>query len=382
MAIRDIEDKEMEIKDFLTEKWMNIYERQARVNLTDTSCDSLSTRDLLALDPELFDDVTLDYGWIEGDPALRKEILSLYSDQNPSSLTTTHGALQANEMVMCMLLKPGDHVLTFRPGYQQFSDFPRWLGANVTEFDLDETDWSLDLDAFIEQITPQTRLVVFANPSNPTGTVLDEDQLKKLAAACGRHGTWILVDEVYRNPLDGEKSITDLYERGVATGSLSKQFGLAGLRLGWIKGAPSLIEAVNTFRDYTIISGGVLSEKIAALALHHKQTILARHLETIENNKQILKAWLDQSPWFSCILPSKGTVAFLKLPEGVESEAFCTKLLDETGIFFVPGSCFEKEGYVRLGLGKSHENLPQALEQLDQWTGRYLASLQSKPAQS
>lgn len=363
----------MEIKDFLTEKWMNIYERQARVNLTDTSCDSLSTKDLLALDPELFEDVTLDYGWIEGDPALRKEILSLYSDQNPSSLTTTHGALQANEMVMCMLLKPGDHVLTFRPGYQQFSDFPRWLSARVTEFDLDETDWSLDLDAFIEQIRPDTKLVVFANPSNPTGTTLTEEQLKKLALACEKQGTWILVDEVYRNPADPEASISDLYERGIATGSLSKQFGLAGLRLGWIKGAPQLIEAVNTFRDYTIISGGVLSEKMAALALQHKDEILARHLETIENNKQILQAWLDQSPYFSCVLPAKGTVAFLKLPEGVASEEFCTKLLADTGIFFVPGSCFEKEGYVRLGLGKSHEDLPRALKELDAWTEQYLA---------
>ena len=271
----------MKLKDFLTEKWMNNYEREARYNLTDTSCDALSMNDLLACQPDALADLPLDYGWITGDPALRQEILSLYSSQDEDTLTTTCGALQGTEMVMAMLLGDQDHVITFTPGYQQFADFPRWLGCDVSEIELCEEDWSLDLETLKAALKPNTRLIVFANPSNPTGTWLNKERLNTLAAIAREHTKttgqplWILCDEVYRDPMDeNQPAISDVYEYGVSTGSFSKLLGLAGLRLGWIKGNADLIDKINTFRDYTIISAGPLSERLGAIALQNKEQIL------------------------------------------------------------------------------------------------------------
>lgn len=360
----------MEIKDFLTEKWMTDYERQAKVNLTDTSAESLSLQELLAFEPEQ-SDLMLDYGWIDGDPDLRKEILSLYQDQKEETLTLTNGALQGNEMIMSMLLKPGDHVITITPGYQQFSEFPRWLGCAVSEIELEE-DWTLDLDKVKEAIGPNTRLIIFDNPSNPTGMVLDQNQLEELIALCRKHDLWLVNDEVYRD-LDGSMpSLSDLYEKSAVTGSLSKTMGLAGLRLGWIKGNPALVDQVRTFRDYTIICAGPVSERLAAIALRNKDQILGRYHRILDENHQTVKAWLDQSEHFSCHLATRGPVQFLQLPEGVLSEPFCKQLLTETGIFFVPGASFGREGYVRFGLGKKHDDLMGALQQLEQFTASYI----------
>lgn len=362
----------MHIKDFLTEQWMNDYERKAVVNLTDTSSVSLSVNDLLAFEPSFLDGLMLDYGWITGDPVLRREILSLYADKREETLTMTGGALQGNQMVMDLLLEYGDHVITITPGYQQFSDYPRAKGCSVSEVPLEESDWSLDLEKIKAAIRPETKLVIFANPSNPTGTWLDPDCMEKLVQICKAHDIWLLCDEVYRSYEDDEISVADQYDKGIASASLSKPFGLAGLRLGWLKGNPEIIHRVNVLRDYTIISGGPLGEGAAAVALKHRHEILERTKEVVDSNCAIIQAWLEKSECFHCVLPKKGTVSFMQIPECLSSKQFCEDLLEETGIFFVPGACFDKEGYVRLGLGKKHEDLRGALERLETYTRRYL----------
>lgn len=375
----------MKIKDFLTEKWMNDYERQARYNLTDTSCDALSMEDLLAFQPDALANLPLDYGWITGDPALRQEILSLYSNTNPATLTMTCGALQANEMAMAMLLHPEDHVISFTPSYQQFAEFPQWFGCSVSVVPYQIQDWSLDFEKVKAALKENTKLIVFANPSNPTGTWLDARQIAKLVAIAKDHSAktgkplWILCDEVYRDPLDEKQpAISDCYEYGISTGSFSKLFGLAGLRLGWVKANPKLIQEIDTFRDYSIISAGPLAEKLGLIALQHKEQILEKTHQTVAQNLAVIQDWLKKTPYFSCVLPSHGTVAFLKIPEGISSEAFAKDLLAQTGIFFVPGSCFGLEGYVRLGLGKTHADLAGVLDKLDAWTENWLAQMKSE----
>lgn len=367
----------MLIKDFLTEQWMNEYERKALHNLTDTSAMPHRLDELLAFEPEVLDDLVLDYGWITGDPALRREILSLYTDQREETLTMTNGALQANELVMNILLKPGDRVVCLRPGYQQFSDYPRWLGCTVSELPFREDDWSIDFDLLEDEFRKGVRLMIFASPSNPTGTWLSFEEQKKLVSLARAYDVWILCDEVYRQYDPDEHAISDLYEKGVSTASLSKLFGLAGLRLGWIKAAPELIEQINTFRDYTLISAGPLSEKAAWAALRHRDEILSASKAKIAKNRKVLEKWLSDSPYFACVLPQKGTVSFMKIPAVISSESFARELLEETGIFFVPGSCFGMDQYVRLSLGREYDNLEEILHTLDAWTAKKLDSLKS-----
>ena len=362
----------MEIKDFKSEKWMTDYEREAIYNLTDTSMDSWTFEDLIALDPNALQNLPLDYGWITGDPQLRKEILSLYQNQEEDTLTLCCGASHGNELVMSVLLKPNDHVISFVPGYQQFWEFPKWLQATSTEVPLKPDDWAIDFETFEQAIRPETKLVLLANPHNPTGTWLDQGDLEKLIAICQEKDIWILCDEVYRDPLGKDSSLSDLYEKGISTGSLSKQYGLAGLRTGWIKGPTSLIKNINVFRDYAMISTGPLTERLATLALRHRDVLSQRSQSVMAHNKAIVDKWLKKSPYFSCIIPTRGPVGLLKLPQGISSTQFALDLLKETGIFFVPGSCFGLDGYVRLAFGKSHLNLDQTLEALDVFMEKYL----------
>lgn len=361
----------MEIKDFKSEKWMTDYERQAVYNLTDTSTDSWTFEELIALDPTALKNLPLDYGWITGDPTLRKEILSLYQNQDEDTLTLCCGASQGNELVMALLLKPNDHVISFSPGYQQFWEFPKWFHATSTEVPLKKDDWSIDFEAFQKAIRPETKLVLLANPHNPTGTWLDQGALEKLVSICKDKGIWILCDEVYRDPNGKDPSLSDLYEKGISTGSLSKQYGLAGLRTGWIKGPASIIQSINTFRDYAMISTGPLTERLGVIALQHRDVLSQRAQEVMKKNKAIVAQWLKNNPYFSCTIPSRGPVGFLKLPEGLSSTQFALDLLEKTGIFFVPGSCFGLDGYVRLAFGKSHTNLLKTLTTLNTFMETY-----------
>lgn len=362
----------MKIQEFQSEKWMTDYERKAIYNLTDTSADSLTFEELIAFDPVALQNLPLDYGWITGDPVLRKEIFSLYQDQREETLTLCCGASQGNELVMSFLLKPGDHVISFSPGYQQFSTFPQWLQASSTVLPLRQEDWLIDLEAFKKAITPKTKLVLLSNPHNPTGTWLNQKHLEELIAICREKDIWILCDEVYRDPLGKDPSLSDLYEKGISTGSLSKQYGLAGLRTGWIKGNKEVIEGINTFRDYTMISTGPLTERLASIALKNRKSLAQHSNEVIAQNKEIISKWLEKSAYFSCKVPLKGPVGFLKLPQGISSVDFSLALLEETGIFFVPGSCFGLDGYLRLSFSKSHNNLEQILKKLEDFTKDYI----------
>lgn len=358
----------MKLKDFEVEQWMNDYEHQARVNLTDTSVSALTFKELMDLEPGLLDSTVLDYGEITGDPRLKAEILSFYINQDPQTLTMAQGCLQANEMVLLTLLEPGDHVMTLKPGYQQFSDYPRALGCSVEEIPLNPEDWSLDsslLRAAVEKRT-DTKLLILNNPSNPTGSYIPADQMEEIIALCREHGIWLLCDEVYKLP--PQPAVSDLYEKGISTSSLSKFYGLAGLRLGWIKAADKeLMNAINSRRDYSIISTGPLCDALGYAALKHKDELLARADTIICENKQTIAKWLKNSDVFDCVLPEYGTVSFLHYSLDVPSKVLAQKLLEETGIFFVPGACFGYENYLRLGLGQKHEDLEGALLQLEQW---------------
>lgn len=152
---------------------------------------------------------------------------------------------------------------------------------------------------------------------------------------CKPYNTYILCDEVYRG-LNEEVSISDLYENGISTSSLSKMFSLAGLRLGWIKANEYVIHQINVRRDYSMISTGPLVDKLGWIALKHKDELILRAKNIISTNKNIVHEWLKDNPSFECVLPSGGTVCFLKYYFDLKSETFAKLLLAEKGVFFVP----------------------------------------------
>lgn len=365
----------MKIRDFGVEIWMNKYENECTWNIAETCVESLTMDELLELSgkketilSELLP-LKLTYGAIEGTERLRRLIAGMYAKQEFQNVITTHGAIGANALVHETLVEPGDRVISVLPTYQQHYSIPESYGADVQILRLTEaTSFLPDLDELRKLATPGTKLIAINNPNNPTGSLMDRDYLVKIVEIARSVGAWILCDEVYRGTdQEGDgmtASIADLYEKGISTGSMSKTFSLAGLRLGWIVAPKELIHAVTIHRDYNTISVGMLDDHFAAIALENKDKILARSQAITRNNLAILSEWVDNEPLISWIKPKSGTTALLKYDLPMTSEQFCIRLLEQTGVMLTPGSAMDMEGYLRIGYSNSENVLREGLKGL------------------
>lgn len=368
----------MRIREFAVEQWMNAHEESCRYNLAETCVRSLTAGELLELSGRRDEILTelqrtpLTYGPIPGSPRLRTLVAELYADQGPDNVVITHGAIGANALVHATLVEAGDHVVSVVPTYQQHYSLPEGHGACVDLLWLREDDgWSLDLDELDRLVTPATKLIAINNPNNPTGALMTEADLARIADIAGRAGAWVLCDEAYRGidqAGDGfSASMADLYERGISTGSVSKPFSLAGLRLGWIVGPTGLLDNVSTHRDYTTISVGRVGDLLASAALEARHAILARSRQITRTNLAILDEWIGDRDDIGYVRPSSGTTALLRYADPTSSYEFCTRLLERTGVLLTPGAAFDLEGTVRIGYADDTETLRTGLRLLDQF---------------
>lgn len=365
----------MKIRNFGVEIWMNKYETQCELNLAETCVESLTVAELL--DMAGINDIAqqllplkLTYGEIEGSVRLRNLVAGLYETQKMENVVTTHGAIGANALVHQTLVERGDRVISVLPTYQQHYSIPESIGADTQILKLTEkTGFLPDLEELKALATPGTKLIAINNPNNPTGSLMDRAYLEKLVEIARACGAWVLCDEVYRGTdQEGELgmtvSIADLYEKGISTGSMSKTYSLAGLRLGWIAGPVELIHAVSVHRDYNTISVGMLDDHFAAIALENKDKILKRSHEITRTNLAILSDWVDAEPLISWIKPKSGTTALLKYDLPISSEEFCIRLLEKTGVMFTPGSAMDMEGYLRIGYTNGEAVLREGLKRV------------------
>ena len=365
----------MKIRDFGVEIWMNRYENHCELNLAETCVESLTVAELLdmagkrdAILSELLP-MKLTYGAIEGSDRLRGLIAGLYDRQAIENVVVTHGAIGANALVHETLVEPGDRVISVLPTYQQHYSIPESFGADVRILKLKpEHGFLPDLEELRRLATPDTRLICLNNPNNPTGSLMDRDFLLEVVQIARGCGAWILCDEVYRGTDqqgDGmTASIADLYEKGISTGSMSKTYSLAGLRLGWIVGPKALLHAVSIHRDYNTISVGMLDDHFAAVALENRGKILARSHDITRRNLAILAEWVEGEPLISWVKPKSGTTALLKYDLPLTSEVFCTTLLERTGVMLTPGSAMDMEGYLRIGYANGEAILREGLKRM------------------
>lgn len=365
----------MKIKDFGVERWMDEYETKCVYNLAETCVESLTVDQLLTLtgkQDSILDELRalkLTYGAIEGSARLRKVIASMYERQDAANVIITHGAIGGNALVYETLVEPGDTVISVLPTYQQHYSIPESYGADVRILKLREENAFLpDLDELRSLVNDRTRLIAINNPNNPTGSLMDSGFLTEVGEIARSCGAYVLCDEVYRGT-DQEgngytASIADVYERGISTGSMSKTYSLAGLRLGWIAGPKELIRAVTVHRDYNTISVGMIDDHFASIALENRAAILKRNHEIVRTNLAILDAWVVKEPAISYIKPKSGTTALLKYDLPMSSRDFCTGLIEETGVMFTPGSALDMEGYVRIGYANNRGVLEEGLRRV------------------
>lgn len=372
----------MKIREFGVEIWMNEWEVRCRYNLAETCVESLTVQQLLAIagqtDSILAEmlPMKLTYGEIEGSQRLRRNVAALYAQQDWHNVVITHGAIGANALVHATLVEPGDRVISVLPTYQQHYSIPASVGADVQLLRLREDNGFLpDFDELRRLANGQTRLIAINNPNNPTGALMDRPTLEAIVAIARECDAWLLCDEVYRGTDQAGSgttaSVADLYEKGISTGSMSKAFSLAGLRLGWIVGPESLLKAVSIHRDYTTISVGMLDDLFAAIALEHADAILARSRTITRENLAVLDAWIAGESRLSYRKPSSGTTALVKIDVPMTSREFCVRLIEEKGVMFTPGSVMEMEGYVRIGYANNIDVLRQGLAA----TSEFLAAL-------
>jgi aspartate/methionine/tyrosine aminotransferase len=376
----------MKIEPFKVEEWMNAYENDAVYNLAETCIDSMTLHELLTLsgeDPENFlsslADIRLTYSNIYGSPELLSGIASLYRRIDPDHIVPAHGAIGANHQVYISLISKGDHIVSAVPAYQQHYSIPESIGAEVSLLKLHkENRWQPDPDELKSLARSDTKMIVLTNPNNPTGALVPPDVMSEIVKIAEGSKAYVFCDEVYRGVSeDGGymQSITDIYERGVSTSSMSKAWSLAGLRLGWVASRDKAVkDAVIERRDYDTISCGVIDDRLASLALMHKDKILERNRAIVLKNRRILDEWVTSDPHVSYISPVAGNTALVDYDSDMLSYDFCKELLKQTGVFFTPGSCFDIEYSFRVGYAFDSKTLAEGLEK----TSRFLSGLKTR----
>lgn len=375
----------MKIRDFGVEMWMNAYENDCTHNLAETCVCSLTVEELLALSGrreetlEQLVQTRLTYGDIEGSPRLRGAVAGLYRGIAPEQVTITNGAIGANALTMLTLVEPGDRVISVLPTYQQHYSIPESIGAAVDILQLrEENGWLPDpeeLRELVKKAGGRVQLININNPNNPTGSVMEEPLLRELVEIARSAGAWLLCDEVYRGLChQGDPytaSVADLYEKGISTGSMSKVYSLAGLRLGWIAGPRELTRRLNRQRDYHIISVGRLDDLLASVALESREAISARNLAICREGGRLLEEFVAGQRHISYIKPKGGTTAFLRYDLPMESAELCRRLQSETGVMLLPGSALDMEGYLRIGYCNDPAITKAGLERFGRWLEQF-----------
>jgi aspartate/methionine/tyrosine aminotransferase len=370
----------MNLPPFQLERYFAQHEFSAPYLLCPSDLESVAVGDLLALETdaaERLHSLWLGYTETAGDPALRTEIAGLYESMAPQQVLVHAGAEEAIFNFMQVMLEAGDHVIVQWPGYQSLAEVARTAGCEVTLWRMHyDGGWSLDTDELGALVRPNTRAVVINSPHNPTGYLFDRESLDTLISLAERRGFAIFSDEVYRglehDPAGRQPALCDLSDCAVSLGVLSKTYGMAGLRIGWIASRNRTIyEAMAAFKDYTTICNSAPSELLATIALRHRDSIVERNLELVQQNLSLLDAFFaTHANRFEWTKPQAGPVAFPRLVNKEPAAPFCARLIEEAGVLLLPGDLIDPESASHFRIGFGRRNLPEALEQLSNWMGR------------
>jgi aspartate/methionine/tyrosine aminotransferase len=320
--------------------------------------------------------LVLQYGDHLGLPELRAAVAADGTGLDPGDVLVTPGAVTALFLVHTTLLEAGSHIIVARPNYATNVETPRAIGSDVSFLDLAYEDgWAVDPDRIAALLRPETRLVSLTTPHNPTGTTLDRATLDAVIALVERHGTArLLVDETYREMTFGEPLpvAATLSERVISVTSLSKTYGLPGIRVGWLVTRDrGLAEQLLAAKEQVLISGSLVDETIALAALRRRPTWLPAIRSRITLAFDITATWLAGNPRFEWVAPRGGVVGFPRVrPDGsarFDPDRFYPLLFERHGTVVGPGHWFEQpRTHFRLGYGwPSTDDLRGGLAALD-----------------
>ncbi len=364
----------MNIREFQLERYFARWEFTAPYLLSASDCETMSVAELLGLAGvplSALGNLRLGYTESQGDPELRATITGFHSHITPEDVVVTNAPEEAIFLVMMALLSPGDRVVVQTPCYQSLFELAVYGGCDVYPWSMVESDdgWRMDLDQLAELVTEETRLLVINVPHNPTGYLPTADEFNAILDLAARRGSWLFCDEMYRGLeyrlADRLPSASDSYPRAISLWGMSKTFGLAGLRMGWLTTQDhQLVQSLLRLKDYTTICSSAPSEYLARIALEQVERIIRRNVGIIQANlahmRKFMARWPELFTWYE---PMAGPIAFARLRQGA-AKAFCEATVRQSGVLLVPSTLFDfGDSHLRWGLGR--QDFEAALSALD-----------------
>jgi aspartate/methionine/tyrosine aminotransferase len=280
-------------------------------------------------------------------------------------VVTAAGCSLANHLALAALVEPGDEVLIERPTYEPLVAQVQFLGARVTRFERAFTDeYRVDPQAIARALGPRTRLVVITNLHNPSGVLTDAATLAEVGALAEAHGARVLVDEVYLDAVPGARTALHLGPRFVVTSSLTKVYGLTGLRCGWVLAEPALAQRLWRLTELFTNHDPFATMQLATQALERVPAWRREVQALLFANHALVNRFLDGRDDLETVRPGYGTLFFPRLVRG-SVDALCARLSARESAV-VPGSFFDAPDHFRIGVGLSPEILQGGLERLEQ----------------
>ena len=359
---------------FELERIMSIWENQVEINLSESGVHPMTMAELIG-QTGLLDEILgleLNYPQTNGTAELRQRIAALYPGASEENVLVTTGCAQANFTALVTLLSPGDEIAILLPNYMQIWGIARNLQLKVNTFSLcEENGWHLDVDALQQVVSGRTKMIAVCNPNNPTGHIMSVEEMNAVIAAAEKSGAWLLADEVYagaeRESEQETPSFWGKYDKVLAHGSMSKAYGLPGLRIGWSVASAEVVEAMWARQDYITIGNTMLGNKLAAHALapEVRPRILARTREYIRKGYANFEAWCARHEGlFSYVPPQAAAIVFARYHLRAGSVELVEELIRKEGAYVVPGAHFGLENHLRISYGLPAEVVQNGLDRL------------------
>lgn len=347
----------------MTSKYMNWAKERsrARFNLATSGLENLKLQELQVSLADLEITGESGYGY--------QPLISALADRyqvDPACVVTAAGTSFANHLALAALINPGDEILLESPGYEPLSALAQYLGAEVKRFQRSFKDgFRVSPDEIERNLSSRTRLIVLTNFHNPSGTHTEVETLREVGELARQRNARVLVDEVYLEMLFAESPRTSFHlgNQFVVTGSLTKAFGLSGLRCGWILAEPELARRMWLLNDIFAATPVHAGERLSVVALKQLGRIAERAKARLDHNRQMLNQFLDSRDDLEVVRPPLGSIMFPRVKRGT-AERLCDLLREKYETSVVPGSFFELPGHFRIGLGGNSATLAEGLERL------------------
>ena len=368
-------------RNFELEIFFSKYEFTVKYNVGGSDLQSVTISDLTDLcsdeEKEEWNNFYLGYTETYGAPKLRTAIAKTYDNLAPENILCCAGAEEAIFVFMNALLEKEDHAMVTYPNYQSAETVPLGI-CEVTGIPLDPNqNWTLDIDYIKDQIRPNTKLIAVNFPSNPTGKVLEKDKYQALVDLCRHHGIYLFCDEVYRL-IERSDDIrldqgADIYEKAVSLNVMSKAYGMAGLRIGWLATQDKdLLQKAERIKHFLSICNSGPSEFLSTIALNNRDKILERNRNLVEDNLNVLNQFFTKYPnLFDWSIPDGGCVGYPRYIGEGTVEDFITRIIEDIGVLFLPASIFQSDlgkapaDRFRVGFGRDY--FPEAITKLDEY---------------